>query len=883
MERIMKIWGRLRVLLKREQFDSELHEEMQFHQELQAEAYREHGMNADEAQFAARRQFGNAILLREAGWHAWGWGPVERVLQDLRFTLRTVRRNPGFALSVVLLLGLAIWMNTTVYSVIHAVMLAELPFDHPEELVNLCETRAGWPMVPTSVAPANFVDWQIGSRSFNSMAAFHSSLWSLGEDSGPNLVPVAFVTADCFTVLRVRPALGRAFLRDDYTPLHSHATSLMYPRVAIISYAFWQRQFDSNPAAIGLTMRLRSPMTVAEVSIVGVMPADFASTDSFVGASDIWMPLALAADEAPESHYLRVIARRRPGVSNQRAQAEMEVIARQLQAKRPNLNAVYDVKVVDPRELAAGDYRTSLLLLAGAVGLVLVLACANVANLMLARGAARRREMATRSAIGAGRARLIAQLVMESLSLSLFAGALGFVLSLASVRAVVALVPPDLPRIGGISVNLAVFWFCLCLVLMTGLVCGILPALRVSTFDLSSALKEGGMVSTNGARGLLSRTLVIMELGVSLLLLVGAGLLARSFVSVQTLKLGFPPDQVLAIHLQPVGFNGESGALRSYAELFPRLRRIPGVEAVAEGAVPPNPSRTMSYYAEGTTSPVDSGVCAVSAQYFRALNIPLLAGRLFNETDLGPRTSVAILNRTAARLTWLGGDAIGKRINTNIPMNPIWVTVVGVVGDVPNRGLKVEPGPQVYMPTTGPPSSSSKLVLRASRKATAMEPAIRAVIGSLDSKLMVVRMATVEESIASETAGLRFNTLLMTIFASLAFVLAASGVYSLMSYTVTLRTREMSIRMALGADRSDILSLVVRSGVVLVGIGVALGLAGALGASRFASSLLYQVKSKDPISFFAATVLLVAAALAACYVPARRAAGVDVVETLRQE
>lgn len=882
MERIMKIWGRLRVLLKREQFDSELQEEMQFHQELQAEAYRENGMNANEAQFAARRQFGNAILLREAGWHAWGWGPLERVLQDLRFTLRTFRRNPGFALSVVLLLGLAIWMNTTVYSVIHAVMLMDLPFDHPEELVNLCETRAGWPLVPANVTPANFVDWQIGSRSFDSMAAAQSSRWSLGEDSGPNLVPGAFVTADYFKVLRVRPALGRAFLQDDYAPLHSHDTSVMHPRVAIISYAFWQRQFDSNPAAIGLTMRLRSPMTVAEVTIVGVMPADFASTDSFVGTSDIWMPLALAADEAPESHFLRVIARRRPGVSNQRAQAEMEIIAGQLQAKRPNSNAVYGVQVVEPLEFAAGNYRASLLLLAGAVGLVLMLACANVANLMLARGAARRREMATRSAIGAGRARLVAQLVMESLSLSVTAGAMGFVLSLASVRAVVALVPPDLPRIGGISVNLAVFWFCLCLVLLTGLFCGILPALRVSTFDLTSALKEGGMVSTNGARGLLSRTLVVMEIGVSLLLLVGAGLLVRSFVSVQTLELGFPPDQVLAVDLDPVGYTG-SGVRPRYAELLPRLQAIPGVEAVAEGALPPNPSRKMSYYAEGTTTPVDGGFQLVSVQYFRALNIPLLAGRLFNETDLGPRTSVAILNRTAARLTWPGGDAIGRRINTNIPRNPIWATVVGVVGDVPNLGLKAEPGPQVYLPTMGPPSCTSDLVIRARGQATAIEPAIRAVIGSLDSKLMIYRMATVEESISSETAGLRFNTLLMTIFASLAFVLAASGVYSLMSYTVSLRTREMSIRMALGADRSDILSLVVRNGAVLVGIGVALGLAGALGATRFASSLLYQVKPKDPVSFLAATVLLVAAALAACYVPARRAAGVDVVETLRQE
>jgi putative ABC transport system permease protein len=374
-----------------------------------------------------------------------------------------------------------------------------------------------------------------------------------------------------------------------------------------------------------------------------------------------------------------------------------------------------------------------------------------------------------------------------------------------------------------------------------------------------------------------------MEVGMSLLLLVGAGLLARSFVSVQTLELGFPPDHVLAVDLQSVGPIDEPEVVRphDHVELLFRLRTIPGVEAVAEGAMPPQRSRTMRYNAEGSTKRVDSGMDAVSLQYFRALSIPLLAGRLFNETDLGARTSVAILNRTAARLTWPGGDAIGKRINTNIPTNPVWMTVVGVVGDVPNRGLKAGAGPQVYIPTTA--SRMSELLIRTSGKASAVAPAVRAVIGSLDSRLKIYRMATVEESIASETAGLRFNTLLMTIFASLAFVLAASGIYSLMSYTVTLRTREMSIRMALGADRSDILSLVVRNGGVLVGIGVALGLAGALGAARFASSLLYRVTPMDPASFLAAIVLLVSAALAACYIPARRAAGLDVVETLRQE
>jgi putative ABC transport system permease protein len=881
---IMKIWSRFRTLLKREEFDRELDEEMQFHQELQAEAYQESGMNADEAKLAARRRFGNPLWLREAGWHAWGGAPVERVLQDLRFAIRTIRRNPRFAISVVLLLGMAIWMNATVYSVIHAVMLAPLPFDHPEELVNLCETYAGWPISSNSVTPANFVDLRIASRSFDSMAAIGSPSMILDQDATSNPIPAAFVTADFFKVLRIPPLLGRSFLPDDYSSLHSYSSSVQFLRVAIISYGLWQRQFGGDPAVIGRTVRLRNPVTDSEARIVGVMPASLASAESSIGKADIWMPMALAADESPTSHSLKVIARRRSEVSNRQAQAEMKIITGRLKAKRPGPNAVFDVRVIDPHNLAPGNYRASLLFLAGAVILVLMLACANVANLMLARGAARRREMATRSAIGAGRARLVVQLAAECLLLCLSAGMLGFLLSLASIRAVVALVPPDLPQIDKIGVNPAVFGFCLCLVMVTCVFCGVLPALRVSAFDLTSALKEGGMASRSGARGRLSRTLVVMEIAASLLLLIGAGLLARSFVNVQTLKLGFAPDHVLAVDLQPTGtFLGKSHGCHEYPDLFARLREIPDVEAVADGPIFPH--RIMDYYAEGSAEPVHSNFDVVSSRYFQTLNIPLLAGRLFSDSDFRV-SSDAILNYTAARQAWPDGDAIGKRINTSIPNNPRWSTVIGIVGDMP--GLSgISSGPLVYMSSSGPPNCTSRLLIRTSGKASALAPIIRSVIRSVDSTLMIYRMATVEESIAAETAGLRFNALLMTIFAALAFVLAASGVYSLMSYTVMSRTREMSIRMAMGANRSDILSLVVRNGAVLVGIGVVLGLAGALGAARLASTLpptlLYQVQSKDPISFCAPTILLVAAALAACYIPARRAAGLDVVETLRHE
>jgi predicted permease len=887
MEWLASFRDKLRVLLRREQFDHDLEEELQFHLETQTQENQLNGMSDDEAHRAAHLLLGNPTLLREASWHAWGWAPLERLLQDLRFAVRSLRRSPGFALSVVLLLTLAIWMNTTVFTVIHAVMLAPLPFDHSEELVRLYETNPKEGESTSAAAPANFVDWRAGSRTFSEMAAFVPHRCYVAGEEGLEQVPGALVTEEFFRVLRLRPAAGRALMPGDYAPLRDLQTSVSGMRVAIISYGLWQRRFGGSPAAIGASLQIRYPSRTAVVRIVGVMPASLASASSFLGTRDIWLPMVLTETEPVKGRFLDVIARRRPGVSNQQAQAEMDVIAWRLRARRPDSNAGWGVRVADPRELAPGSYRTSLLILAGAVALVLLIACANVANLMLARGAARLREMATRAAMGAGRSRLVAQLATESVFLSVTAGALGFVLSLASVRAVVAFAPPDLPRIGEISVSPAVFWFCLLVALAAGLLCGVAPALRVCKFELSAALKEGGTVSTGGARGRLSRSLVVLEVAVSLVLLVAAGLLARSFASVQMLKLGFPAGHVLAVEIQPVQLKNtkEMTLPRLPEELLLRLQSIPGVEAAAAGATPPGSTYSGFCYVEGSTKAVDCMRDMVSVLYFRALSIPLAAGRLFISSDYAGGPPVAIVNRTAARLAWPGENAIGKRIGEGPPGAPNlarWATVVGVVGDVPNRGLKFDAGPQVYLPLAQV-AAQTDILIRTSGKAGLVAPSVRAVIRSLESELSITRMATVEERLASATAGLRFNTLLMTVFAALAFVLAASGVYSLISYTVTLRTREMSIRMALGADRADILGLIVLNGAVLVGIGVALGLAGAWGTVRFLSSLLYQIKPKDPLAFTAATALLIVAALAACYIPARRAASVDVMKTLRQE
>jgi len=889
---------KLRVLFGRSHFDRELDEEMQFHMALKAEEHRQNGMSVREAQTAAKRQFGNTLRLREAGWDAWGWAPLERSLQDIRFAVRTLRRSPGFTASVILLLGVAIWMNTTVFTVIHAVMLAPLPFDQPDELVRLYETNVAKGQASTYVSPNNFLDWRADSHAFEELAVVNPERFDIYGGDEPEQVPGSLVTAGFFKVLRVHPAIGRPFLPEEYQIRRPDRPHLDGMTVAIISYRLWQRRFAGGPEAIGATMQIGDMVGTAAVKIVGVMPAGFASAGTAFGSSDIWLPTAFAFAESEfwNGRWTTVIARRLPGISNRQAQADMDLVAKRLEARRPDSNSGWGVRVVSLRETVAGGYRTSLLILAGAVGLVLLIACANVANLILARGASRLREMASRTAMGATRLRLVLQLATESVVLSLTAGALGFGLSSASVRAVVAFAPPDLPRLSGTGINGVVLGFCIFVALATGLLCGVVPALRVSGFDLNTALKDGGTASAGRALGLLSRALIILEVTVSLVLLVGAGLLARSFATVQTLKLGFQTDHILAVSLQLSRVQREA-QMHFYQELLSRLGHTPGIEAAAMGSIPPGSWSTSSYDPEGKER-VACVMDFVSAQYFQTLRVPLVAGRFFSESDDGGGPLVAIINRTAARLAWPGDGAVGKRFS--VGTNGKLRTVVGVVNDLSNSVVGVNPSsnsglsfsvsdgvlPEVYIPmaqTSSLPWPWGSLLIRTSGAAGAVAPAVREEIRALDRQVIVTVAATVEERLASWAAGLRFNTLVMSVFATLAFVLAASGIYSLMSYTVSLRTREISIRMALGADRAGILAMLVRHGAVLAGTGVALGLVVAWGAARLLSGMLYQVKPLDPAAFFGATVLMILAALAACLVPALRAANVDVVETLRQE
>jgi len=872
----------------RDKFDKDLEEEMQFHLDQSKQEHQAKGLPENEAKQAAKRAFGNQTSLHERTWQATGYAPIERIAQDLKYAARSCKRNPGFSFSVVLLLGLAIWMCTTCFTVIQAVMLAPLPFQNADQLVRISETSTRHGTMP-SAAPANFTDWKATSQSFSAMAAARLMGASLDDDT--DFVMVAAVTHDFFPLFQVRPMLGRSFAADEFPPVSEKTWDLTSGvNTAVISHGLWQRHYGGKRSAIGSTMRIKAMGTPATVRIIGVMPAGFSAVHTSVGGSglplDVWIPTEPENERQQDNRMLTVIARRKDGVSLAQAQAEMDVLSAQLQSKRPKSNEGWSARVKDLREVVVGSYALPMWIMACSVILVLLIACANVGNLILARGATRLREMATRKAMGAGSGRLIAQLTTETLMLSLCAGLLGFVLSLSSVRALVAFAPPEMPRIAEASVNLTVFGFCLLVALATGLLCSLAPALRVAKLDLNTTLKDGGTISATAAGGLLSRGLVIVEIAASLVLLVGAALLARGFTKSQMIPLGFEPQQVLTVGLQPdtARFRNAKGnlvvsntTLHAHDELISRLKVLPGVVSIGTGQLPPRTYSMIDCRTETDPRPIPCASSSYGGDFLNVMRIPLLKGRLFHASD---DASTVIINETAARMLWPSQDAIGRRIGIG-PRKDYWLTVVGVVGDVPNAGLREPVRPHVYRPESG--FIAGDLFLRTSGNPSKLSNAVRETVRSDSSGARIRSIATMEQILAKETAPLRFNTLIMTAFAILAFVLAASGVYSLMSYTVSLRMREVSIRMALGATRNQIIAMIVRSGALLTTIGIALGIAGAFGTTHFLASMLFKVTPLDPASFAAATTLLIAAALTACYIPARRAATADVVEILRQD
>jgi putative ABC transport system permease protein len=812
---------------------------------------------------------------------------MQTLIQDLRFGARMLLKQPGFTLIAVITLALGIGANTTIFSVVNAVLLRPLPYQNPEQLALI------WGKLPAAVSgnvgasAPEFADYRDQNLVFSSVAAYTSSSFNLSGVGEPERIVGTSVSASLFPLLYVQPALGRAFLNEEDRPGHD--------RVVILSHGLWRRRFAGDSAVIGRSVTLDGQSH----TIIGVAPAGFRFPDD---ETEIWKPIAFTAEDLSEnergSHYLSVIARMKPGVTITQARADMSALAQWMQQQHPmnyDADSGWGTTVVSLREETVGDARLALLALFGAVGCVLLIGCANVANLLLARASTRRREMAIRSALGGRPWRIIRQLLTESVLLALVGGVLGTLIAVWGVEAVAQLSASSLPRVNEINIDGRVIGFMLAITLATGLLFGLAPAWQSAKPDLNESLKEGGGKGAgSGGRHRLRGLLVVGEIAIALVLLVGAGLMVKSLYRLQRVEPGFNPSHALTMRLAlPDAKYSEPQRQRDFYErLLNRIAAAPGVKAA--GAINYLPlsgtGNQRSFLIEGKPEPkLNVGFRMVSPDYFRAMGVPLRAGRLIDDRDRENAPRVAVVNETFARVFLGDENPLGKRVKLGSAQGPFpWLTIAGVVGDVKHGGLDSETRPEMYVPYLQPLLSGWNvppmfLVVRSESEPSSLISAMRGVVKELDRDQPVYGVASMEQLLFRSTAPRRFNMTLLAVFAALALILAGMGVWGVMAYAVTERTREIGIRMALGAQASDALKLVISQGMRLTLVGVALGLTGAFALTRLMKSLLFDVKPTDPMTFIAIALLLTFVALLACWIPARRATKVDPMIALRCE
>ena len=807
---------------------------------------------------------------------------MDTLLQDLRYALRQFARNRGFTIVAVLTLTLGIGANTAIFSVIRGVLLRPLPFPEPDRLVLAVEMvgrgRSG-------VTAPDFTDWRAQSRGLDiaALATYDANLTGIDE---PERVTAARVTANYFATLRIRPLLGRVFTPDEEPVGGAHIT--------VLSHGFWGRRFGADSSVVGRSLTLDD----VPYTIVGVMGPE---AEALENGEDLWVPLALTRQEiaATGARFLTPVARVRPGVTPEQAAAELQAIARRIGEVRPWSNKDVGAALVPMSEIVVGDSRQSLLLLFGAVGLVLLIACANVANLLLARATARGRESAIRTALGARPARLVRQLLTESVLLALLGAGGGLLLSAWGTDLLVQALPAGTPRLDQVRLDSAVLGFTLAIATLTGIVFGLAPALRAARPDLVQGLTDAARGSGGARRHRLGAALVVAEIAVALVLLVSAGLLLRSFAAVNRVDPGFNPENLTAVRIAlPESRYGQPGrTVLFYEGLVARARDVPGVrEAAVSSSVPfGSAGFNLSVTIEGRpapTRPEDSPMVfprAVSASYFRTLGIRLLEGRGFESSDRAGAVRVGIINETAARRLFPGENPLGRRITPDDngvgPMQ-----IVGVVSDMRGFGLASDPRPELFHPMEQASSDhwdwtgrAMSLVVRADAEGAVLNPSLRAVIASLDPSLPIYSIYTARTLIERSVTPRRLFMLLIGGFSAVALLLAAIGIYGVMTFTVSQRTRELGIRVALGAVRQDVFRLVVGRAMTLTGLGLAVGLLGAAAATRLLRQSLFGVRPTDPVTYAAIAALVCAVALAASWLPARRAARVDPMIALRTE
>ncbi|HSB12386.1 MAG TPA: ABC transporter permease [Blastocatellia bacterium] len=819
---------------------------------------------------------------------------METLIQDVRYGSRLLIKRPGFTLVAVLALALGIGANSAIFSVVNGVVLQALPYKDPDRLMMVWNRRplfqgqAGSPEFPVSAA--DFIDWRDRNRSFEQIAAFHTQPMNLTASGEPESLGGVRASASLFPLLGVEAKLGRTFAPGEDQPGAG--------RVVLISYGLWERRFGSDPDIVGQQINLNDePYTV-----IGVMPRGFQfprkgelpAGFQFPRQADLYTPLAWTPAQAANRgrDYLAVVARLQPDVTVTQAQVEMDGIAEQLKQQYPQNNAKKEVFIVSLHQQAVGKVRAALLVLLGAVAFVLLIACANVANLLLARAASRQKEIAIRTALGASRIRIIRQMLTESVLLSLAGGVFGLLLSLWGIDVLLAISPSNLPRVDSISVDARVLAFTFVISLITGIVFGLAPAVQASKPDLGDALKEGGRASSVGFRHNRFRSvLIVSEVALALVLLVGAGLMIRSFVRLLNVDTGLDSNNVLTVDVGlPRGkFTGQQ-QVAFFQQTIERLQNLPGVESA--GAVYPLPlsgaEEGMGFGIEGRQAPTgeafNAGPRWVSPDYFKAMRISVVAGREFTDRDTSDAPRVVVINEAMSRRYWLDEDPLGKRIafdGTNA--GPNWRQIIGVVRDVRHTSLDSAPKPEIYIPFPQFPSFFMTLVVRTTGDPLSLVGAIRGEVLAIDKNQPISNVHTMEQLVSDSVAQRRFNMLLLGVFGAVALVLSAVGIYGVMSYSVAQRTHELGVRMALGAQTSNLVALVVRQGMVLALFGVGVGLAAAFALTRLMSSLLYGVSTTDPLTYSLIGLLLAGVALLACYLPARRATKVDPMVALRYE
>jgi len=804
--------------------------------------------------------------------------------QDLRYALRTLAKNPAFTSIAIVAIALGIGANTVIFSAVNAVLLRPLPFKNPEQLVMVWEnaTHLGFPK--NTPSPPNFIDWQRQNTVFTGMAAMSERSFNLTGVGEPDRLDGRRVSANLFDLLGVPALLGRTFVPDDDRP-GTH--------VVLLSYSLWQRRFGSDSNVIGRAITLNGE----SYNVIGVMPRSVHLPAYGNWNDKVWVPIAFTNEETTErgNHFLDVIARIKPGITLKQAQAEMETIAARLAKEYPRYNTRIGATVTPLHEEVVGDIKPALLILLGAVGFVLLIACANVANLLLARAAVREKEIALRLALGASRSRLTRQFLTESVLLALLGGGFGLLLALAGIRVLKTFIPVTISQTQTISIDGKVLVFTALLALLTGIVFGLAPAMHASHSNLNDSLKEGGRDSAIGKKGNRLRDLLVVgEIAVSFILLIGAGLLINSFLHLRNLDPGFRADHLLTMKVDLSELRYPDGERRSvfFDEVLFRIRALPGVQSVAVAGNLPFTYNgdSMSIAVEGIPDPPpgqwpDVIYRAIGPGYFSTMGIPMIRGRDFTDQDKADSKNVVVISEKTAQHYWPGKDPIGKRLKPGATTSDVpWREVIGVVKDVRQNDFIAQPKMQMYFTYRQLKDlAANALIVRTSVEPMSLATSTRDAIWAVDKDQPVANVDTMDHIVSEAIARQRFSMLLLGIFAALALILAAVGIYGVMSYSVAQRIHEIGIRMALGARRTDVLKMIVNQGLKLVSIGMMLGLAAAFLLTRVLQSLLFGISATDPVTFFGISLVLLAVAILASYLPALRATKVDPIIALRAQ